>query len=110
VPTNQRKEEAIVMAKQFEKVSFQVFDNACHELGIAEVNMCRAIGYSPNAYSHWRSEGLMPKVASMAVECMLRRQQKESNSSDTIVVKVSHSKFEGLKAVLDAFDCDFTQI
>jgi hypothetical protein len=96
--------------KKFSKVSYALFDDAAKQLGISEPDLAEKIGYHRNAHNHWKVSGLIPKVASIAAECMLRRKNVNCKDHSTLVVKVDNSKLESVKSVLNALDCSLVEV
>ena len=98
------------MAKQFAKVSYSVFEDAAKKLQISEPILAEEIGYHRNAHNHWKVSGLMPKVASVAVEGILRRNNKSCTDHKTLVVKLPNDKMDALVSVLSAFNCTYQEV
>jgi hypothetical protein len=98
------------MPKKFAKVSYSVFEDAAKQLQVSEVDLTEAIGYQRNAHNHWRTSGLMPKVASIATECLLRRNNVNHKDHSTLVVKADNSNLEAVKSVLTALGCSFAEV
>ncbi len=67
------------MTKKFVRSDYSIFAAAVVSLDISEPNLCEALGYSRHVYKDWERAGNIPKVASLAIECLRRRiSQKRS--------------------------------
>lgn len=60
-------EESEKKTKTFQKGDLKVFENSLELTGMEPGAMCAALGYTRNAYNHWRKEGAIPKVVEIAV-------------------------------------------
>ena len=96
--------------KQHAKASFSIFENATKKLQLSEADLSEAIGYSRNVSCNWKNDGLIPKVAALAIECMMRRNNFNSEDHSTLVVKAKNNKLVSVKSVLDALECSFVEV
>jgi hypothetical protein len=99
-----------MLIKKFPKVSYSVFEAAAKQLQMGEANLAEAIGYHRNAHNHWKKSGLMPKVASIAIECLLRRNNVSNKEAGTLVVKTNNGNLDAVKSILTALDCSFVEV
>jgi hypothetical protein len=96
--------------RNFEKVPYAMFTTAARTLQMAEGKLIKAIGYSSSSHSGWRKAGLMPKVASVAIEGLLYRKNLNSKDHSTLVVKAKNGNLDAVKSVLSALDCSFVEV
>ena len=96
--------------RTFEKVPYTIFTTAARVLQMSEGKLIKAIGYSPSSHSGWRKAGLMPKVASVAIEGILYRKNLSSKDHSTLVVKAKNGNLDAVKSVLSALDCSFVEV
>ena len=100
----------LITHKKFNKAKYSVFESAANTLGIKDPDLAEAIGYCRNAHNHWKRTGHIPKVAAMAIEGLLRRNNKNEKGPMTFIVKSPQKDLEAVKNVLTALNCDFTEI
>jgi len=52
----------------------------------------------------------MPKVAAMAVECIMYRNNHTGSDHKTFIVKLPNDKMDALVGVLSAFNCTYQEV
>jgi len=92
------------------RVSYTVFEQAAQELGISGHELVQSIGYSRYSHLAWREAGAMPKVAAMAVECIMYRNNHTGSDHKTFIVKLPNDKMDALVGVLSAFNCTYQEV
>ena len=99
-----------MVTKNFPKASYSVFETAAKQLQMDEANLAETIGYHRNAHSHWKKSGVMPKVASVAIEGLLRHNNVSNKEPSTLVVKINNGNLDAVKSILSALGCSFVEV
>jgi hypothetical protein len=99
-----------IMPKSYAKVPYTMFADAASELKMSEAKLIEAIGYNRNSRCNWKNAGLIPKVASVAIEGILHRKSVSNKEHGTLVVKTNNGNLDAVKSVLSALDCSFVEV
>lgn len=68
--------------KQYSKVDYSIFEATLTALDMKPTPLCQLLGYHGVAWSNWKKEGKIPKVAGLACEGLRRR----NGASDKVLL------------------------
>lgn len=78
------------MAKEYKRAPYSEFEQALRVTGLSETQMCEMLGYSPGAYSGWKTNDEIPFVAGVALRTIVAEHLKvamiyaQASDMDTI--------------------------
>jgi hypothetical protein len=84
---------------------FQYYAETMKKLGLTGSELAAAIGYSKTTWFKWRAEGVIPQVAGLACECLLRRARKDGRQ-DTFIMSVPGDKVAAMEAICSSMDVE----
>jgi len=97
----------------YSHVNYSVFKDAAKKLLMTEAQLGVGLGYSDSAFRLWRKAGLIPKVAGLACECLLRRNRLAADApkpSTLLVLRVPNQHMLALQAFTSALNIKRTMI
>lgn len=98
------------MTKKFNKASYAVFEQACTTLNLNPSRLSVELGYSDNAAGGWKKKNVIPQVAALAIECLLRRKNLQDKGTCTLVIKTGNSQLKAIKEILKTLGCTFVEV
>src|ERR1700722_17594058 len=95
----QQMGESESKSRVFKKVEYLSFETTVRELGKSRKEICEAIGYAPNSWVRWKSEGKMPQVVAIACEALRRRQGNSREGQVWLVKTQSKAHSDAIEAL-----------
>ena len=80
---------------------FTYFSEGMDKLGLTGNELAVAIGYAKGTWFRWRAEGTIPQPAGLAIECLLRRAQKNGHD-ENLLLRVPESKVEAMESICES--------
>lgn len=97
----------------YSHVNYSVFKDAAKKLLMTEAQLGVGLGYSDSAFRLWRKSGLVPKVAGLACECLLRRNRLTEDAPEPsylFILRVPHKHSLALQSFTAALGISRTLI
>ena len=93
------------------KAEYSIFEATAKELGLTQVQLSKALGYSDTAGHKWASEGKIPAVTALACECLRRRRGQAGYATTWYLAKTTtDAQKSALEAVCKGLGVEFTNL